>query len=144
VLIIVGASHAWGGTRQTLQAARQRLRPGGRLLFGEGIWQRPPTPQALAGLDAEPDQFGSLPDLVELAIDCGYRPLSVSVANTDEWDAFESGWCAGRERWLLRHPDDPAAAEVRSVVEAHRNGWLRGYREVFGFAYLTLGLPTSS
>jgi SAM-dependent methyltransferase len=49
VLIAIGVSNAWGGTRQTLRAARDRPRPGGRLLLGDGIWERPPTPEALAG-----------------------------------------------------------------------------------------------
>jgi SAM-dependent methyltransferase len=144
VLIAIGVSHAWGGTRQALRAARDRLRPGGRLLLGDGIWQRPPTPEALAGLDAKPDDFGSLAELVDLAIDSGFRPLAVSVANTDEWDTFESRWCAGRERWLLAHPGAAAADDVQAAVDAHRNGWLRGYRGVLGFAYLTLGLPRPS
>jgi uncharacterized protein YbjT (DUF2867 family) len=71
----------------------------------------PPTPDVLAGLVGKPNDFGSLADLVDLAIDNGFRPLAVSMANTDEWDTFESRWCAGRERWLLAHPD--AAALVK-------------------------------
>jgi hypothetical protein len=67
--------------------------------------------------------------------------LSVSVANSDEWDSFETRFCAGRERWLLEHPDAPDAAEVRAAVDNHRNGWLHGYRGVLGFAYLTLVRP---
>jgi SAM-dependent methyltransferase len=138
VMVCIGAGHAWNGTRKLLETAREHLRPGGRFLLGETFWERPPTPEALAALDAEPGDFGSLPDLVDLAIDCGYRMLSLSVAGTDEWDSFESRWCAGRERWLLDHPDAPDADEVRAFVDEHRNGWLRGYRGYLGFAYLTL------
>src|SRR3954453_10558165 len=36
------------------------------------------------------------------------------------------------------HPDDPAAANLRAALDQHRDGWLYGYREVLGFAYLTL------
>jgi SAM-dependent methyltransferase len=141
VLVSIGASHAWGGTRKTLEAAHSRVVPGGLLLLGDGIWERPPTTEALSGLDATSDEFESLGGLVDLAIECGFRPLSVSVANSDEWDSFESRFCAGRERWLLEHPDAPDAAEVRAAVDHHRNGWLHGYRGVFGFAYLTLVRP---
>lgn len=141
VVITVGASHAWGGTAHALDAARAHLRPGGRLLFGDGCWEREPTPAALAGLGAEPDDLLTLPDIVDLAVQTGYRPLDVCTASLDEWDAFESRWCAGRERWLLAHPHAPDAAEVRAVVDEHRTGWLRGYRGQLGFAYLTLAVP---
>ncbi|MCC8247320.1 SAM-dependent methyltransferase [Saccharothrix luteola] len=136
VVISIGASHAWGGTKQTLEAMRDRLRPGGRLLLGDGFWETTPSPKALEIFGE--DEFGTLADLVDLAMACGYRLLSVTTATLDEWDSFESRWCASRERWLLENPDDPQAAEVRAIVDDHRDGWLKGYRGQFGLAYLTL------
>ncbi|HEX6346956.1 SAM-dependent methyltransferase [Umezawaea sp.] len=138
VAISIGASHAWGDTRKTLEAMRERIRPGGTLLLGDAFWERPPTADVLARLDATPEDYGSLAELVDLAMATGYRLLSLATANLDEWDSFESRWCAGRERWLLENPDHPEAAEVRSVVDAHRDNWLHGYRGHLGFAYLTL------
>jgi SAM-dependent methyltransferase len=140
--IVIGASHAWGGTRETLSAIRSLLRPGGRLLLGEGIWEQPPTPQALAALDAQPDDFTTLPELVDLCLQCGYRLLALSTATLNEWDDFESRYGAGRERWLLQFPDAPNATDVRTEIDTHRNGWLHGYRGILGFAYLTLAVPT--
>ncbi|WP_461125306.1 SAM-dependent methyltransferase [Saccharothrix stipae] len=136
VAISIGASHAWGGTEQTLAAMHARIRPGGTLLLGDGFWDRPPGPKSLEIFGE--DEFGTLAELVDLAMACGYRLLSVTTANQDEWDSFESRWCAARERWLLEHPDDPKAGEVRAVVDDHRDGWLKGYRGEFGLAYLTL------
>jgi SAM-dependent methyltransferase len=138
VVLCIGASHAWAGTHQALQAVRPLLRPGGRLLFGDGYWQRPPGPETLAALGGDPGEFGSLAELADLAIDSGYRLLALSTAGTDEWDAFESRWCGGLEQWLLSHPDSPDAARVRAVADEHRRGWLHGYRGTLGFAYLTL------
>jgi precorrin-6B methylase 2 len=140
-VICIGATHAWGGPGPTLKAARSRLRPGGQLLLGDAIWEKPPTAEAMAALEAGSDEFPSLAGLVDLALHSGFRLLSLSVANADEWDSFESRWCAGRERWLLEHPDAPDAAEVRALVDEHRTGWLHGYRGFLGFAYLTLALP---
>ena len=37
-----------------------------------------------------------------------------------------------------RLPDHPDAAEIRQDVDEHRSYWLRGYRGLMGFAYLTL------
>ncbi|MEV1117251.1 methyltransferase domain-containing protein [Actinosynnema sp. NPDC049800] len=136
VAISIGASHAWGGTKQTLEAMRDRLRPGGRLLLGDGFWESAPGLKALEIFGE--DEFGTLAELVDLAMACGYRLLSVTTASLDEWDSFESRWCAARERWLLENPDDPQAAEVRAIVDDHRDGWLKGYRGQFGLAYLTL------
>ncbi|GGP62786.1 SAM-dependent methyltransferase [Saccharothrix coeruleofusca] len=136
VTICVGASHAWGGTAQALAALRERTRPGGRLLLGEGFWERPPTERALGIFgDTVP---GDLAELVDLALDSGFRLLALTTATPDEWDDFESRWCAGRERWLLEHPEHPEAASVRAIVDEHRDGWLKGYRGSLGFAYLTL------
>ena len=141
VAIVVGASHAWGGTRATLNAVRSLLPRGGRLLLGEGFWEQPPTPGALAALDAKPEDYTTLAGLVDCCLECAYRPLAIATATMDEWDAFESGFCAGRERWLLKNPDAPSADAVRAEIDRHRAGWLNGYRSILGFAYLTLVVP---
>ena len=127
-----------GGTEATLRAVRPFLAPGGRLLLGEGFWERPPTAQALAALDARPRNSPRSRVSSDLSLECGYRLLRVSTATLGEWDEFESRYCAGRERWLVQHPDAPEAADIRAEVDRHRNSWLRGYRTVLGFAYLTL------
>jgi SAM-dependent methyltransferase len=140
--IVIGASHAWGSTRATLNAIRPLLRPGGRFLLGEGFWELRPTTQALAALDAQHDEFTTLVGLVELCLQCGYRLLGLSTATLNEWDSFESRYCSGRERWLLQHPNAAEADDVRAEIDTHRDGWLHGYRGILGFAYLTLAAPT--
>jgi hypothetical protein len=136
VAISIGASHAWGGTKDTLDAMRARVRPGGTLLLGDGFWERTPGPKSLEIFGE--GEFGTLAELVDLAMTRGYRLLSLATASLDEWDSFESRWCASRERWLLENPDHPQADEVRSIVDDHRDGWLKSYRGEFGLAYLTL------
>ncbi|NUT53891.1 MAG: methyltransferase domain-containing protein [Saccharothrix sp.] len=136
VAISIGASHAWGGTKGTLEAMHARVRPGGAVLLGDGFWERPPGARSLEVFGEE--GFGTLADLVDLALTCGYRLLNLTTATLDEWDSFESRWCASRERWLLEHPDHPEADEVRAIVDDHRDAWLKGYRGELGFAYLTL------
>jgi cyclopropane fatty-acyl-phospholipid synthase-like methyltransferase len=141
VVIAIGVSHAWGGTQPMLAALRSIVRPGGNVLIGDGIWRRPPTEAALRALDATADDFRSLAEIIEVAIAAGYRVLSVSEANDDEWDDFESRWCSGYERWLLVNPVHPEASAARKRVDDHRAGWLHGYRGVLGFCYLTLVAP---
>jgi SAM-dependent methyltransferase len=143
VLIVNGASHVFGGeptehTVNTLEAGRRFLRPGGRLLLGEGFWEREPTAEQLAVMPMGREEYGSVADLVDLAMAHGYRLLWLSQANQDEWDEFESGHAVARERWLLDYPDD---AEVRERADRQREWRLKGWRGVLGMVYLTLVLP---
>jgi SAM-dependent methyltransferase len=144
VVLCVGSDHAYGGQAEALAALRPLVEPGGRLLFGSGFWERPPTPEEAAGAGLAPESLLELGGLVDLTIAAGFRPLFIQTANRDEWERFESGYLAGWESWLHEHGGSPQAAEVRARADAHRDGWLRGYRRVLGFAYLTLGRPASA
>jgi SAM-dependent methyltransferase len=141
VVICVGADHIFGDQRDALEALARTVAAGGRVLFGTGFWERPPSVEEAAGLGAVPDDFLPLPDLVDLALSFGFRLLDLRTATRREWEEFELGYLADWEEWLLRWPNDPGAAEIRERADAHRTGYLRGYRDVLGFAYLTLGVP---
>jgi len=146
VLIVNGASHVWGGepaehTTNALAAGRALLRSDGRLLLGEGFWQREPTQAQLQAMPIPLEQYRALPDLVDLAIECGYRLLALSPASRSEWDEFQSQHGLGWERWLLANPGSPHADEIRARADAHRSAWLWCWRDVLGFAYLTLVVP---
>lgn len=134
IVISVGSSHAWGGTRQALEAIRPQQRHGDRLLFGEAFQDQPMSNDL--GVDL------SLAELVELTEKCGFRMLRLATASTDEWDSFESRWCGALEKWLLSNPDAAGRDEVRVLADEHRTTWLRGYRGALGFAYLVL-IPDS-
>jgi hypothetical protein len=109
------------------------------VLYGEGIWSRPPTAAAAAPLAGRLDEFVPLAELVELAAGHGFAPLAVQEATLDEWDEFESGFTAGCARWLAAHdPDHPDAPAVRERAARQRAGYLGGYRGVLGMAYLGL------
>lgn len=147
VMLSVGASHVFGGEPAehiavALAALRPLLRPGGRLVFGECFWQRPPTGTEVAAFGGDPALYRSLDGLVDLAHEHGYRMLALSQATTDEWDAFQSGYRLGWERWLLANPGHPDADDIRKRADEFRTFWLRDCRDVLGFAYLTLVVPT--
>ncbi|MGW4230919.1 SAM-dependent methyltransferase [Streptomyces sp. NPDC004980] len=138
--VSIGSSHAWpGGTTEALKALRAAVRPGGRVLFGDGFWEREPSAAALEGLGAEPGDFGPLLGLVRQAEAAGLRVLQVTVADQREWDLFESAANIGQgERWALAHPGHPLHAEVTAAVDARRTGYYGGYRGTLGLAYLVL------
>jgi cyclopropane fatty-acyl-phospholipid synthase-like methyltransferase len=134
-VMCVGASHALGGTCAALKTLAQLVQPGGRLLFGEGFWERPPTKEATEILGAE---ILPLAELVEHARSLGWRVLHLSTADQREWDDFESTWLAGRQEWLLRHFEDPRAAGLRDELDARLREYVGVYRGVLGLAYFVL------
>ena len=117
--------------------------PGGRVLFGAEIWERTPTEPQLSAMwpGTTLSTCLYLPDVVEAAVGAGFRPLRIETATLGGGDEFESGLAAGTEEWLLANPDHPDAGQVRERLESHLSIWLRGHRDVMGFAYLTLAVP---
>lgn len=146
LVLCLGASHALSDAlppetaAAALRALRRLVTPGGRVVLGEGFWQRLPTPGELSAMwpDTSTTEFHDLAGLVDSAVDAGFRPAWIESASQDEWEQFESGYQADVEEWLAAHPDHPSAQETRDQVDTHRSTWLRGYRGVMGLAYLTL------
>ncbi len=139
-VLSIGARHVWGTDDATaLLALRSLVGRGAHVVYGDGIWRRSPTPAAIEPLGGDPDEFGSLADVVGAGLAAGFRVLDVAEATQQEWDAFESGYSAGYEHWLLNCAnDDPAATEVRRKADEHRFGYLLGYRGVLGHSFLQL------
>ncbi|MCM0673840.1 class I SAM-dependent methyltransferase [Micromonospora phytophila] len=135
-VLCVGAAHAFGGAAGALDALGGFVRPGGRLLFGDAFWERPPTPEALAIFG---DEVPTLGELTEHARDRGWRVLHLSTADQREWDDFESTWLAGRQEWLLEHPGDARAAALREELDTRLRDYVTAYRGILGLAYLVLG-----
>jgi cyclopropane fatty-acyl-phospholipid synthase-like methyltransferase len=141
LVICVGSSHAFGDQPATaLASLRGLVRPGGRLLFGEAYWE-PTGPVTTEHVWPDMLTLPSLAGLVDLAVAAGFRPLWTETANPDEWAAFESGYLADLEEWLLTHRHHPDALKHGAEADEHRTRWLHGYRGGLGFAYLTLGRP---
>ncbi|MFI8993725.1 SAM-dependent methyltransferase [Streptomyces sp. NPDC053542] len=146
LVLCLGSGHAVAAPespanfRTVLRELRRLVAPGGRVLYGEGFWQRPPAASELARMwpGATAEDHLSLAGLVDLAVEEGFRPAWVETANGDEWEAFESGYRCDVEEWLAAHPDHPLAPETRERADAHRASWLTGYRGLLGIAYLTL------
>lgn len=140
VVLNIGAFHAFGSIPEALNALRGRVRDGGRLLFGVEYWEHPPTTTELANMweGTTAEDCPLLADLVDQAIAAGFRPIRTETVAREEWEEYESGHMADRELWLAAHPDHPDADAIRQALDAQRAIWLRGHRDVMGFAYLTL------
>jgi len=146
--VCIGASQAWASTDTVdepldyglaLRSLRGIVHPGGRVVYGEGIWSAPPTAEAIAPLAGRLDEFVTFAELVELAVSSNFMPVAFHEASLDEWDIFESGYSARYATWLARHPGDhPDAQEVRDLARKQRAANLGGYRGILGMAYLEL------
>ncbi|GAA3505580.1 hypothetical protein GCM10019016_126930 [Streptomyces prasinosporus] len=138
-MLCVGATHAFGGLLPTLAAARQHLAPGGRVLVGDGFWDRAPSPEAV-------ELFGELTDLpttLDRVVADGWTPVQGHVSTRQELDAYEWAWTGSLASWALDHPTDPDSAQALEAATTHRGQWLRVYRDVLGFVCFVLR-PTSN
>jgi SAM-dependent methyltransferase len=141
VVMCVGADHIFGSQRDALISLRSLVNIGGLLLVGTGYWERAATIEEAASIGATPDDLGTLAELIDLATDAGFRLLDLRTATRREWEEFEFGYLADWENWLMDWSHDPDATSIRARADTHRTEYLRGWRDVLGFAYLVLGRP---
>lgn len=145
LVLCVGSSHALGAAEppghlpEALGELRRLVSDDGRVLLGEGFWQRPPTTTELAGMwpRAAVTDHPDLAGLLDAVVAAGFRPEWTETANLDEWEEFESAYQADVEVWLARNPGHPLADETRERLDRPRAQWM-SYRGVLGLAYLTL------
>jgi SAM-dependent methyltransferase len=138
LVLCVGSTHVFDGFAGTLQQAGRHVIADGILLVGDGFWQVPPTAQALAALDATPEDFTDLAGLVDAAEQAGWSPVYAHVSDAAEWDDYEWSWVGSLTEWALENPGHPDAAAALTLARKHRDEWLHGYRNVLGFATLVL------
>ena len=132
------STYALGGFGAAVRLAGRHVNPDGVLLAGAGFWQLPPTPQALAALGAAAEDFTDLAGLVDVAEQAGWTPVYAHISDAAEWDSYEWSWVGSLTGWALDNPGHPDAAGARTLAREHRDKWLRGYRNVLGFATLVL------
>jgi cyclopropane fatty-acyl-phospholipid synthase-like methyltransferase len=134
LVLSVGAAHAFGGLPATLAAVREHLAPGGRVLVGDGFWAREPSPEAVEMLG----DLADLPTTIDRVVADGWIPVHGHISTRQELDAYEWAWTGSLAAWALDHPDAPDSEQALTAATAHRDQWLRGYRDAFGFVCMVL------
>ncbi|MFR0357433.1 SAM-dependent methyltransferase [Streptomyces sediminimaris] len=134
VVVSVGAAHAFGGLLPTLAAARSHLAPGGRVLVGDGFWERPPSQEAVEMLG----DFADLATTVERVVADGWTPVDGHVSTREELDDYEWSCWGSLAGWALDHPGDADGAQALETATVRRTEWLRVYRDTLGFLCLVL------
>lgn len=139
--INIGSYQAFSDVETALRRFHAIVKPGGRLLFGIEIWMSIPTDVQLSNMwkDASVDDCMLLADIVDVIAATGWRVLDLQESSRDEWDAFECGLMRDREEWLVANPGAPGVEEMSWELDKHRRSWLRGHRDVMGFATFVLG-----
>ncbi|MFI2765478.1 SAM-dependent methyltransferase [Streptomyces echinatus] len=138
LVLSVGATHAFGGLLATLTAARKHLAPGGCVLIGDGFWAREPSFEAVEMLG----EFADLPTTMDRVVANGWTPVYGHISTRQELDDYEWAWTGALASWALDHPHDPHSSQALAAATAHRDEWLRIYRDAFGFLCLVLRRTT--
>ncbi|WP_262496031.1 SAM-dependent methyltransferase [Nonomuraea sp. SYSU D8015] len=132
LVLCVGATHAFGGLKETMDAISAFVRPGGLALVGEGFWERPPTPDLVEAIGAFPDLAGTV-----AAESGGWLTVHGHVSDPAEWHEYVFSWTGTLARWAAANPG-PDGDQALAVMREHRDLWLNGYRGVLGFVSLLL------
>ena len=131
--ICIGSTHAFGGYGATLRALTRRVRPGGHLLVGEGYWRRAPDPGYLALLGAANEDYCDHAGNVALGTAAGLVAAGAWESSVADWDRYEGLYARTVEEYVVGHPEDPDATEMRERIRAWREGYTRWGRDSLGF-----------
>jgi SAM-dependent methyltransferase len=141
--VAIGASGILGDEAATVAGLAAAVRPGGIVVFGDGLWIREPLLSGIASFGMTRDE---LPDGIEgfaaLGIEAGLEVLDVEVVDDAEWDAYEDAYAGAIERWAAANPADPDAVELLERATLFRESYAEWRRDAFGFAIARFRVPS--
>lgn len=131
--VCLGATHAFGGLRGTLETLRGWTEPNGWVVVGEGYWKQRPSPAYLEVLGAAPDELLDDRGNSRLGEELGLRLAAHWTSTREEWDDFEAAYAEGIESYVRENPEDPDAPEMLRRIRRWRAAYLRWGRRTLGF-----------
>jgi SAM-dependent methyltransferase len=140
--IAVGASGILGDEAATVAGLARATRPGGVVLFGDGVWIREPLSSGLASFGMARDELPDGPEgFAALGVEAGLEVLDVDIIDDAEWDAYEDDYAGAIERWVAANPDDPEASPFLERAELFRSSYAEWRRDALGFAIARFRVP---
>jgi len=137
--ICLGSSHAFGLGEQAFPNALTQLnnlvKPGGKILLGEGYWKQTPDTDYLALIGEPLGIYNSHRQNIASAVSFGLTPIHASTSTDDEWDNFEWAFRTRAERNAAENPQDAAAAKKLAHARKWNEAYLRWGRDTMGFGY---------
>lgn len=131
--LCVGATHAVSDLAKTFTALKKLVKPGGRILVGEGYWRKKPDKGYLKLLGAGADDMSDHAGNVAAGIKAGLTYLFSTAANEDDFDSYEGMYNRAMESWCAENPDDPDMEAMRNRIRSWREGYHHWGRETLGF-----------
>lgn len=132
--LCVGATHAYGGLAPALKALCALVKPGGRIVVGEGLWRQKPDMNYLKALGAKATDYTDHAGNVEAGLAEKLTFLYAVVADHDDFDHYEGLYNRAVESWCLENPRDLDLAATRTRIRAWREAYLKWGRDTLGFA----------
>jgi ubiquinone/menaquinone biosynthesis C-methylase UbiE len=120
-------------------ALAKAVRPGGRLLWGETFWKKPPSDMFKAGLGPVAQLYASHAQYVAAGEAAGLTPLYAAVSSDQDWDEYAWRYSTAVETYAAERPDDPEAQAMRARIQGWRRLYLAEGRAVMGFGLYLFG-----
>jgi len=143
--ICMGSTHAYSlgeaAYPEALRGLSRIVRPGGKLLIGEGYWMQPPPREYLDFIGEPVGVYRTHLENVELAKEFGLIPQYAVTSNLDEWDDFEWRHNIRKEKTAAANPDDPETTKMLTRSREWRAAYLRWGRGTMGFAFYLFERP---
>jgi ubiquinone/menaquinone biosynthesis C-methylase UbiE len=124
-----------------LKALAGAVKPGGRLLWGETFWKKPPSEMFKAGLGPVAQLYASHAAYVAAGEAAGLTPLYAAVSSDQDWDEYAWRYSTAVEASAPERPDDAEAQAMRARIAGWRRLYLAEGREVMGFGLYLFGKP---
>jgi SAM-dependent methyltransferase len=145
--ICLGATHAFASGEAAYRAALTALgclvRPGGKILIGEGYWKQDPAPEYLVLLGDPIGIYRDHAGNLELARRLDFELLFAGQSSREEWDAFESAHAAKIAHEAAHAPGDVLLATKLARSKRWYDGYVRWGRSTMGFGfYLFVSAPS--
>ncbi len=131
--LCIGATHAFGTYRDTLERLRTCVRPEGWLLVAECYWRQPPAAEYLRFLECDGSVYATHEGNIRTAEELGLVPLWASVASDDDWDEYEWRYRMNVEEYAREHPDDPDHDAMLDRIRSWNRAYLTWGRSTLGF-----------
>ena len=140
IVSCIGATWIGDGLAGTLELMTPGLKDRESLLLvGEPYWiDEPPEAAYTALADGDRDLFVTLPRTLDRFDSAGYELIEMVLADHHGWDRYEAMQWKAISDWLLAHPDDPDAADLRQWNDDNRRNYLLYGRRYFGWGVFVL------
>jgi ubiquinone/menaquinone biosynthesis C-methylase UbiE len=144
LLVAVGAGMLVPGAADNaaqLGALAAGVKPGGRLLWGEIFWKKPPSAMLRQTTRPVAALYASHADYVMAGEAAGLTPLYAAVCTDQDWDEYAWRYASAVEAHAAAHPEDPDSAAMRARIAAWRKIYLDEGRDTLGFGLYLFAKP---